>query len=165
MLVVIDMQNHILDPDSESYIPGCEALIPNIKKRITKARTNNEIILYTRDIPVEMKDTPKEEAEELQIISDIAPQADEIVVKKYYFTIPPDKLLEICKSVKDDFKQSEKLEVIGVETSLCVLSNALALQSAFPEADIFIDPNLVCGRKHNDCALALFKQFNIEVLN
>ena len=38
MLVVIDMQNHILDPLSQFYIPGIESLVPRIADRISQAR-------------------------------------------------------------------------------------------------------------------------------
>lgn len=38
MLVIIDMQNHILDPNSEFYIPESDQLAERIAQRLAKAR-------------------------------------------------------------------------------------------------------------------------------
>ena len=43
MLVIIDMQNHILDPNSEFYIPESDQLAERIAKRLAKARKTRNI--------------------------------------------------------------------------------------------------------------------------
>lgn len=55
MLVIIDMQNQVLDPMSDFYVPGSEELVDRIAQRLAKARENNELVLFTRDIPIEKK--------------------------------------------------------------------------------------------------------------
>ncbi len=109
MLVIIDMQNHILDPNSEFYIPESDQLAERIAQRLAKARQNNEYILFTRDIPVELKDK-EEEREDLQLIPLLSPQENERVIKKYYFTIPPETLAEIQETLfesKEEQKRSK----------------------------------------------------------
>ena len=69
-----------------------------IAQRLAKARQNNEYILFTRDIPVELKDK-EEEREDLQLIPLLSPQENERVIKKYYFTIPPETLAEIQETL------------------------------------------------------------------
>lgn len=62
MLVIVDMQNQILDEENEAYVPDSAALVKRIAKRLEQARANGEYILHTRDIPIEVKGTPDEEA-------------------------------------------------------------------------------------------------------
>lgn len=104
MLVIVDMQNHILDPESKYYVQHADKLIKQIHSRLEAARKKNEYILFTRDIPVERKEQD-EEGEDLQIIPTLAPKENEKVVKKYYFTMPPESLLEIKQEA---FDQDEK---------------------------------------------------------
>ncbi|MBF8808084.1 MAG: cysteine hydrolase [Enterococcus lacertideformus] len=162
MLVIVDMQNHILDPDSKYYVSDAKKLMEYIKKLLETARKKNEYILFTRDIPVERKGQD-EEKEDLQIISDLYPRENEKVIKKYYFTMSPESLLTIKQEAFDQKKESKQIEVVGIETNLCVLSNTIALQSVFPEADFFIDSTFVSENKHGKQALALLKDFNVEV--
>ncbi|BDP80767.1 hypothetical protein EfmAA290_14430 [Enterococcus faecium] len=161
--VIIDMQNHILDPNSEFYIPESDQLAERIAQRLAKARQNNEYILFTRDIPVELKDK-EEEREDLQLIPLLSPQENERVIKKYYFTIPPETLAEIQETLFESKEEQKEIEVVGIETNLCVLSNLIGLQSAFPEADFFVDPMLVSSRKHGESALELLKDFNVSIV-
>ena len=163
LLVIIDMQNHILDPNSEFYIPESDQLAERIAKRLAKARKDKEYILFTRDIPVELKDK-EEEREDLQLIPLLSPQENERVIKKYYFTIPPETLAEIKETLFESKEEQKEIEVVGIETNLCVLSNLIGLQSAFPEADFFVDPTLVSSRKHGESALELLKDFNVSII-
>ncbi len=61
-------------------------------------------------------------------------------------------------------EEQKEIEVVGIETNLCVLSNLIGLQSAFPEADFFVDPTLVSSRKHGESALELLKDFNVSII-
>lgn len=82
MLVVIDMQNQIRDENSQSFISDSPALITRIAKRLQQARAEGEYILFTRDIPIDCKDTPDEEQEALQIVPELQPLPNEKVIKK-----------------------------------------------------------------------------------
>lgn len=162
MLVVVDMQNHILDPDSKYYVPNAEKLLNKIKKRLEQARKNKEAILFTRDIPVQRKGID-EEKEDLQIISLLSPRENERVIKKYYFTMPPEALLTVKQEAFPQDNDNKQIEMVGIETNLCVLSNTIALQSVFPEAVFFIDTSFVSENKHGNQALELLKDFNVEI--
>ena len=76
--------------------------------------------------------------------------------------MPPEELIAIHSIVETNQQEKERIEVVGVELNLCVLSNTLALQSVFPEANFYIDPELVTGNQLNAEAIALLKAFNIE---
>lgn len=98
----------------------------------------------------------------MQIIPALAPLASETILKKYYFTMPPEQLLKI--QALPEVAGQKTIELVGTELSLCVLANTLALQSVFPEADFIIHAARVTGRKFNDETLALLKEFNVEVI-
>lgn len=165
MLVVIDMQNQIRDENSQSFISDSPALITRIAKRLQQARAEGEYILFTRDIPIDCKDTPNEEQEALQIVPELQPLPNEKVIKKYYFSIPPEVLLEIKEQLFNDKNEQKHIEVTGVETNICVLSNTIEIQSAFPEADFLINQQLVSGRNHESSGLKILQDFNVEVVD
>lgn len=162
MLVIIDMQNQILDPTSDFYVPGSDDLVDRIAQRLAKARKNNELVLFTRDIPIEKKGE-QEESPALQVIPKLAPLPNERVIKKYYFTLPPEKLVELKNQLFDRKEEQKSIEVAGIETNLCVLSNTIALQSAFPEADFSLDPTLLSENQHGKMAIELLKDFNVAI--
>ncbi|EPH95179.1 isochorismatase family protein [Enterococcus faecalis 13-SD-W-01] len=163
VLVVVDMQNHILDPESNQFVSGAEELVPKIAQRVAKAHEKNEFVLFTQDIPVDYKDTEEENEFEFQLIDALGMDTSDTRIKKYYFTIPPEKLIRIKEEFFADKKEEKKIQLAGVETNLCVLSNALGLQSVFPEADIYIDPTLVAANTKQQESLELLKHFNIEI--
>ncbi|PAB00767.1 isochorismatase family protein [Enterococcus canintestini] len=160
MLVIVDMQNRILDSADENYIPSAKALLPQLKNRLDYARKSAEVVLFTRDIPIEYKDQA-EEITKLQIIRELAPLNHEFVFKKNYFTLAPETLLEIRRVVEKQ-KLPKEIEVVGAELSICVLANILALQSVFPAADFYVNPQLVTGNKWNEEALKILQEFNIK---
>ena len=161
MLVIIDMQKRILDPGDKNYVQAGEDLVPKIQTRLKQAREQKELVFFMRDIPIEHKNA-SEELVALQIIDELAPTSGELVAKKNYFTLPPEELIAIHSIVETNQQEKERIEVVGVELNLCVLSNTLALQSVFPEANFYIDPELVTGNQLNAEAIALLKAFNIE---
>ncbi|MEO1781285.1 isochorismatase family protein [Enterococcus diestrammenae] len=160
MLIIVDMQNRILDEDDECFVPGATQLIPRIKHRLQQARLTEELVIYTRDVPVEFKNKDEENFA-LQIIPELAPLASEIILKKHYFTLPPKQLLKI--QALPEVAGQKTIELVGTELQLCVLANTLALQSIFPEADFVIVPKRVAGRKMTEDALALLKDFNVQI--
>ena len=60
MLVIVDMQNRILDPNDENYVQGANTIVPKILHRLEKARESGEMVLFTRDIPIEHKNESEE---------------------------------------------------------------------------------------------------------
>lgn len=160
MLVVVDMQNRILDETDECFVPGAQALISPIQQRLKQARANQELVIFTRDIPLAFKNQDEENVA-LQIIPQLAPLATELILKKYYFTLPPEQLLAI--QALPEVAGQKTFELVGTELNLCVLANTLALQSIFPEADFVIVPERVAGRAMTAEALDLLRKFNVEV--
>ncbi|MGG5373149.1 isochorismatase family cysteine hydrolase [Enterococcus sp. AZ196] len=161
MLVIVDMQNRILDANDKNHVPGADFLIPKLQQRLKKARESGEMVLFTRDIPIEHKNE-SEELFGLQIIDELAPLSDEYVFKKNYYALPPESLIQVRELTAERKQEKSQIEVAGVELSVCVLANTLALQGALPEGNFSIDSDLVAGNHLNEATLSLLKEFNIE---
>ena len=129
------MQNHILDPESKYYVQHADKLIKQIHSRLEAARKKNEYILFTRDIPVERKEQDKE-GEDLQIIPTLAPKENEKVVKKYYFTMPPESLLEIKQEAFDQDEKESTLKSL-VQKRISVSYRIPLLYKAYFQKLIF----------------------------
>ncbi len=51
MLVIVDMQNRILDPNDENYVQGANTIVPKILHRLEKARESGEMVLLLETFP------------------------------------------------------------------------------------------------------------------
>ena len=84
-------------------------------------------------------------------------------MKKY--TFGSDELPDLIfgKSVDDDFS----IELIGLCTDICVVSNALILKASFPEMPISVDASCCAGVTPalHEAALQVMKSCQIDILN
>ena len=60
-----------------------------------------------------------------------------------------------------------RIELVGVCTDICVVSNALILKALYPEADVLVDADCCAGvtRESHEAALMTMKACQVEVLN
>ena len=64
------------------------------------------------------------------------------------------------------FHMLEMIELVGVCTDICVVSNALILKSLFPEIIIQVDSKCCAGTtpENHEAALAVMRSCQIEVV-
>ena len=74
----------------------------------------------------------------MQLIPLLSPQGNERVIESITLRYPPETLAEIKETLFESKEEQKEIEVVGIETNLCVLSNLIGLQSAFPEADFLL---------------------------
>jgi nicotinamidase-related amidase len=174
-LIVIDMQNDFLS----GALRNEEGLkvISYIKEKLEKTSADTKII-FTRDthsedymhteeganLPVEhcFKGT-----EGWQIVDDLKPfiDSDEAnVVDKD--TFGSRDLLKFFEAHKDEYGEGE-IELVGVCTDICVISNALLIKAALPNAKIFVDAKGCAGvtPKSHDTAIEAMKACHIHIKN
>ena len=62
---------------------------------------------------------------------------------------------------------AEEIELCGLVSSICVLSNAVILKSVYPEAKITVDARLTAAadKKINEEALDILENLQINVIN
>ena len=184
MLFIVDMQNNYLDEEKgEMYVEGSEKLISGIIEKIKEYKRKDDYIFYTLDIytekekhlinknnieDIEQKEEKRSSKEEwnCELHQSLKPYLQsEQYIKKSHYAIPPEKLLELQERFKEEKRIISEIEFVGVETHMCVLSNAVALRAAFPDAKIIINDRLtksVDYEKHKR-ALEVMKDLGMEI--
>lgn len=170
-LVVVDMQNDFVtgslgNPDAEKIIPKIVEKINSFDGKVVFTRdTHEENYLSTqegRKLPVRhcIRDT-----EGWQLV----PELEEIRLSKGFpaFDKPTFgnvKLEEFLSSAEGDDKP-EEIELCGVCTDICVISNALLLKTFLPETPISLDASCCAGttRENHENALKAMKLCQIEI--
>ncbi len=172
MLFIIDMQNEYIDQTGEKYIKDSEHLVDGIIEKIKEYEEKNEYIFYTTDISQENKNNISVNDKESVINAENQADSDEKwsfepygllkpylknhkQIKKSYYALPPDSLAEIQNYFKSKEDYTGVIEFVGVETHICVLANAICIQSAFPAATIVINSSLCKSNQHKDHEMAL----------
>lgn len=162
-LIVVDMQNDFIN--GVLGTKEAEAIVPNVKKKIEEYQANGDEIIFTRDTHQtdymntnEGKYLPVEhciEGTDGWQIADGLEVTDAIIINK-----PTFGYLDWSKY------QFEEIELIGLCTDICVVSNALILKAMFPEIKVSVDASCCAGvtpDSHN-AALTTMKMCQVEVL-
>lgn len=185
MLFVIDMQNDYIDREKgNKYIEDSEKIVKGIKDKIKEAEINGQYIYYTSDIAMEgkskkinnMNDEESIGHQERNLSSEgkwgselypaLRPYLEKHTkIKKSYYAIPPKILLELQERFKGEKHIIEEIEFVGVETHICVLANAICIQSAFPKANIVIHARFSKSRdnRNHENALKIMEDLGMEV--
>lgn len=169
-LVVVDMQKDFVDCslgtiEAQGIVSNvCEKIKNFDGEVIVTFDTHNENYLESaegRKLPVEhcIKGTAGFELDEN--VKFALKNTDYTAVEKPTFGSV--SLPEIIKEKAQDEEFS--IELVGLCTDICVVSNALILKANFPEAEISVDSSCCAGvtpESHN-AALATMKSCQIEV--
>ncbi len=171
ILVVVDMQNDFVDGSLGSK--QAEAIVPAAAKKIKSfdgdifvtLDTHFENYLETAEgkkLPVEhcIKGTSGWELNE-KIKSALADKEFTTVEKNTFGST------ELPKLVKKAAGKGElSIELIGLCTDICVVSNTLLLKASFPEAEICVDSSCCAGvtpEKH-EAALETMRSCQIDIV-
>lgn len=154
MLIAIDLHNDTFDSSGTSYGEWAERIKSGITLRIQKAISENESIIYTKNLYPEFEHD-KRSTESIRFDETIYPdfhkllqgRGDEYI--KTFYGIPPDESKKIQEKYKEEVATNQTIEFIGVETNVCILANIMVIQNIFPQANITVDKNLV-GSSNTD---------------
>ena len=173
ILVVVDMQNDFIDGTLGTK--EAQAIVPNVIKKIKEYTNNNDQIILTQDTHYNENYLETLEGKKLpikhciqntyghQINEDIlnAGIYRTIITKETFGTF------DIARYYRDLFKASDSIELVGLCTDICVISNAIILKAAFPNTPIIVDSKCCAGStpKAHEKALDLMKNsLQIEVI-
>ena len=176
VLIVIDMQHDFVD--GVLGTPEARAIIPAVAAKVAEyVAMDDGVILYTRDThfddymeTMEGKYLPVPHCivntDGWQIVPEVY-TADSETIDKYTFGRHDlgEKVRSACAAKYNKF-DIESIELCGVCTSICVISNALILKSVFTDIPLIVDSKCCAcvSKESHEAALTAMKMCQIEVI-
>ena len=161
-LIVVDMQNDFIDMALGTK--EAVAIVPKVREKISEYIKNGDEVIYTRDTHSDdYLETP--EGKKLPVVHCVKGTKGWEIADGLY--------VDGCKIIdKPNFgwtgwhsETFEEVELIGLCTDICVVSNALIIKAMFPDAVIKVDKNCCAGvtpESHN-AALMTMGMCQIEI--
>ena len=147
LLAVIDMQNDFID--GALGTEEAKSIVQNVSEKIKAYREAGEPVVFTRD--THGADYLKtQEGRSLPVVHCVEGTHGWMISDKLdtdgskIFNNPafgPTALAEYAASLKG----IEEIEIVGLCTDICVISNALILKAALPESKITVDSSCCAG--------------------
>lgn len=179
ILVIVDMQEDFVT--GVLGTPEAQAIVPRIIKKLQKNGKNYSAILLTKDAhnknygkTLEGKKLPVphciEGTDGYRVMSDIYKEVEElrktgVTVKNFKkHTFASDKLVEYLTAMVLVNNKNLEIEIIGVCTDICVVSNALTIRAALPNTVISVDAKCCAGTsiKAHNAALRVMNSCQID---
>lgn len=171
LLIVVDYQNDFVT--GSLGFPEAEFIAQNIAHKITQYRKNGDEIVFTFDTHgTNYLDTQEgrrlpvthclEDTEGWQLFDPISPLRD-----------PRDKcFIKSCFGSADLFdyirhQHYQSMELAGVVTNICVISNAILAKTALPEVPVTIDASCVASNDDSlgEKTLDIMERLHINIIN
>ena len=164
-LIVVDMQVDFITGALGSK--DAEAIVPNV---VEKVKNFDGKVIFTRDthfdnymdtqegeklpVPHCIKDT-----DGWQICDELQPFAETVIDKITFGSV------ELSKIIESFGEPIEEIELCGLCTDICVISNAMILKASFPEVKISVDASCSAGvtKESHLTALNAMKAVQIEI--
>ena len=144
-LIVVDMQVDFITGSLGSNL--ATAIVPNV---VEKVKNFDGKVIFTRDthfedymqtqegrklaVPHCIKDT-----EGWQICEELQPYVETVIDKVTFGSVElPQLLIEFGETI-------EEIELCGLCTDICVISNAMILKAVFPEVPVVVDASCCAG--------------------
>lgn len=163
-LIVVDMQKDFVDGSLGTK--EAVSIVENVKKKISEYSANGDEIIFTRDTHKadylntnEGRHLPVEHCIEgtdgWQIYDGLETEGAVYIDKPTF------------GYVKWNEYNLEEVEIIGLCTDICVVSNALIIKAFYPEIKISVDASCCAGvtPESHRAALATMKMCQIEIVN
>ena len=176
LLVVVDYQKDFVS--GTLGFKKAETLEQGIYDKVRSYLENHDKVLFTYDthsdnyletregknLPVNHCIIGTEGHEIFGKINKFKDADNTIHLNKEVFAISPESLIEIREKLKDTIAE---IEILGVVTNMCVISNAVSMQTIFPNADISVDASLCASfdDELHEKALDVIESIQIKVVN
>lgn len=166
LLIVVDMQNDFIN--GALGTKEAEKIVSNV---LRKVKSFDGEIIFTKDTHKknyletrEGKRLPVEHCiigtEGFEICDTLKPYAKTVIEKPTFGSEA------LPKYIKKFVGTPDYIELVGLCTDICVISNAAILKAAFTESDIAVDSSCCAGvtpESHNN-ALEAMKMLQIDIL-
>jgi len=166
LLIVVDMQNDFIVGPLGTF--EAQSIVPYVATKIKAALADGDEVVFTKDThhPAYLK---TQEGKNLPVIHciegtpgweihpSLVPYADKVFIKQGFGST---ELLDYVRAGSFD-----RVELIGLCTDICVVTNALMIKGALPELPIRVDANGCAGvtPKSHQAAIDTMKMCQISV--
>lgn len=165
-LIVVDMQVDFITGSLGSEL--ATAIVPNV---VEKVKSFDGRIIFTRDTHFDNYMQTQEgrnlpvphcikNSDGWQICDELKPYVSTVIDKLTFGSI------DLPDIIKNFGEEIESIELCGLCTDICVISNAMLLKAAFPEVPITVDSACSAGvsvESHNT-ALNAMRAVQIEII-
>lgn len=165
VLIIVDMQNDFVSGALGTR--EAQNIVQAVKEKICEYKSRGDRVIFTRDthhadylMTSEGKHLPVEHCVEGTSgwnIVDGLDVSDSKVINKGTFGY---------LDWEDEIDNGAEIEIVGLCTDICVVSNAIILKAMFPEATIKVDSAACAGvnPETHEAALTTMKMCQIEVV-
>ena len=150
MLIVVDMQKDFID--GALGFDGAEKVIPGIAAKIREYEESGDEIVYTLDTHFENymetqegKNLPVPHCIKGSDGHGLCEELKDCLAGKKVFEKPTFGSMELAGYIKENASDISVIEVCGLVSNICVLSNAVIAKAAAPEAEIIVDSSLTAS--------------------
>ena len=171
LLIVVDMQNDFVHNTNVLGSDAAQAIVPNVKAKIDEYLENGDQVIFTRDTH-HSNYLETQEGDMLPVPHCIHGTTGWCVIDELEHPECPhyDKFSfgythwnRHC-TFEENY---QSIELCGVCTDICVVSNALILKALYPETPMFVDASCCAGTSEDahEAALKTMTSCQITVYN
>lgn len=162
-LIVVDMQNDFIDGSLGTK--EAIAIVPNVQKKIEEYQKRGDEIVFTRDTHGEDY-LQTSEGKKLPVAHCIMGSHGWNIAEG--LEVPNGKYIDKSNFGWTHWNDNafEEVEMVGLCTDICVVSNALILKAMFPDANITVDASCCAGvtPETHKAALETMKMCQINII-
>ena len=167
LLTIIDMQNDFID--GALGTKEAESIVEKVREKVDMYVKNGDKVIYTRDTHTE-KYLDTQEGRNLPVVHCVKGTAGwEISAKVFVegcevIDKPAFGSMELAEKIAS-MENLEGVELIGLCTDICVISNAMIIKARMPELPVSVDAACCAGvtPQSHENALAAMKMCQIEI--
>lgn len=168
LLIVVDYQVDFVD--GNLGFEQAVLLEDGIYKKVTQYLENNDNIIFTYDthskedylqtregkyLPIEHCIKGTEGHDYYGKLKEFKDNTNIKHIEKYAFGVSPQQVVKISEEIGD----IDQIEIMGVVTDICVLSNIVMFQSQYTNAEIIVNKNL-CASNDPEKHIKAFEVLN-----
>lgn len=172
ILIVVDMQTDFTTGALGSK--EAASIVSNVAAKINEARANGDMVIFTQDTHGDDY-MQTEEGKNLPVphcikgtdgwlfAAGLQGDNDNVFEKETFGSMKLGKFLETMQADDEEYA----IELVGLCTDICVLSNAVIAKAAMPNAHVIVDAACCAGvtPESHDTALNAMKAIQVEVIN
>jgi nicotinamidase-related amidase len=167
LLIVVDMQNDFITGALGSL--QAQAIIPAVREKIEAYRQNGDEVIFTRDTH-QNNYMETQEGKYLPVCHCIEGTKGHAIAGGLHtegcviYDKPNFGSLELAKIVADG--NYGEVELCGLCTDICVVTNALILKAQIPETKVTVDAKCCAGvtQESHNAALLTMKMCQVDVI-